>query len=66
MRSLRKPDAPEPTVQITGRGDVTLIPQLGGGRVLSGPPRRGPREVREEADYAALPDPERFVMPEGQ
>lgn len=63
--ATRKPPAPEPTVHITGRGDVTLLPKIGGGRALSGP-RPGPREVREEADYAALPDPDGFVMPEGE
>ena len=61
----RKPAAPEPTVHITGRGDVTLLPQLGGGRVRS-MPRLGRRDGREEADYVALPDPDRFVTPDDE
>lgn len=67
----RKPSAPEPTVRITGRGNIGSRFTLGGewnAHPTDHDPRRDDgRAFEGDVDhYQALPDPDRFVLPEGE
>ncbi len=59
---------PEPTVHVTGRGNLSPIPMIGGGHcgfMLDRDPRGERRPVCREDEHEEMGDPDGFLMPEG-